>query len=94
MSQFDTNIVPVWQRGYRFQYEPSQQAYIILYPEGMIKLNETASAIAQHIDGKRSVAEIILQLKQQFGDISEIDKDVTDYMLVAEKENWIKLSHG
>ncbi|MBF7687123.1 pyrroloquinoline quinone biosynthesis peptide chaperone PqqD [Acinetobacter rathckeae] len=94
MSQFDTTIVPVWQRGYRFQYEPSQQAYIILYPEGMIKLNETASAIAQHIDGKRSVAEIILQLKQQFGDISEIDKDVTDYMLVAEKENWIKLSHG
>ncbi|SDB88607.1 pyrroloquinoline quinone biosynthesis peptide chaperone PqqD [Acinetobacter boissieri] len=94
MSQFNTQIIPVWQRGYRFQYEPSQQAYIILYPEGMIKLNETASAIGQHIDGERSVADIIALLKQQFGDIADIDKDVTDYMLVAEKENWIKLSHG
>lgn len=94
MSQFNTQIIPVWQRGYRFQYEPSQQAYIILYPEGMIKLNETASAIGQHIDGKRSVADIIALLKQRFGDIADIDKDVTDYMLVAEKENWIKLSHG
>lgn len=60
----------------------------------MIKLNETASAIGQHIDGKRSVADIIALLKQRFGDIADIDKDVTDYMLVAEKENWIKLSHG
>ncbi|MBF7682522.1 pyrroloquinoline quinone biosynthesis peptide chaperone PqqD [Acinetobacter sp. B5B] len=94
MKQFDTTIVPVWQRGYRFQYEPSQQAYIILYPEGMIKLNETASAIAQHIDGQHSVAEIITLLKQQFGDIADIDADVVDYMCVAQKENWIKLSHG
>lgn len=94
MSTFNTQIVPLWQRGYRFQYEPSQQAYIILYPEGMIKLNETASAIAQHIDGKRSVAEIITLLKEQFGDIEQIDSDVIDYMLVAETENWIKLNHG
>lgn len=87
----DTSIVPVWQRGYRFQYEPSQQAHIILYPEGMIKLNESAAAIAQHIDGQRTIADIIANLKQQFGDIEQIGTDVVDYMLVAQKENWIKL---
>lgn len=82
---------PQWQRGYRCQFEPSQNAYVILYPEGMIKLNETASAIAQHIDGKQSVAQIIQLLKQQFGDFEQIDTDVIDYMLVAQRENWIKL---
>ncbi|GAB3044528.1 pyrroloquinoline quinone biosynthesis peptide chaperone PqqD [Acinetobacter apis] len=87
----DTSIIPVWQHGYRFQYEPSQQAHIILYPEGMIKLNDTASAIGQHIDGKNSIADIIAQLKQQFGDIAQIDADVIDYMQVAQRENWIKL---
>ena len=30
---------------------------MLLYPEGMIKLNDSASEILQQVDGKRSVAE-------------------------------------
>lgn len=83
---------PVWQQGYRLQFEPSQKAHVILYPEGMIKLNDTAAAIAQHIDGTKTVNEIIMVLKEQFGDFEQIDGDVIDYMLVAQRENWIKLT--
>lgn len=56
---FDRNLKPVWRRGYRFQYEPAQNAHVLLYPEGMVKLNESASAIGSLIDGERSVAAII-----------------------------------
>lgn len=87
----NTHIVPTWQRGYRFQFEPSQKAHVILYPEGMIKLNESAAAIAQYIDGQNSIAQIICHLKAQFGDIEQIEGDVVDYMLVAQQQNWIKL---
>lgn len=57
----------------------------------MIKLNESAGAIGQYIDGKNNISAIIAQLKQQFGDIAEIDNDVIDYMLVAQQQHWIDL---
>ncbi|HAV4572772.1 TPA: pyrroloquinoline quinone biosynthesis peptide chaperone PqqD, partial [Acinetobacter baumannii] len=80
-----------WRQGYRFQFEPAQNGFVILYPEGMIKLNESAGAIGQYIDGTNNVSAIIAQLKQQFGDIPEIDNDVIDYMLVAQQQHWIDL---
>lgn len=88
-KQLDLNLIPTWRQGYRFQFEPAQNSFVILYPEGMIKLNESAGAIGQYIDGQNSVSEIIAHLKQQFGDIAEIDQDVVDYMLVAQQQYWI-----
>ena len=90
-AQFDLNRIPTWRQGYRFQFEPAQNAFVILYPEGMIKLNETAGAIGQYIDGEKNVSSIIAEIKQQFGDIAEIDQDVVGYMLVAEQQHWIDL---
>lgn len=40
---FDRNQVPAWRPGYRFQYEPAQKGHVLLYPEGMIKLNDSAA---------------------------------------------------
>lgn len=88
---FDLNLVPIWRQGYRFQFEPAQNAFVILYPEGMIKLNDSAGAIGQHIDGQRTVAAIVALLKQQFGDIAEIEQDVVDYMRIAQQQFWIEL---
>ncbi|WP_122301241.1 pyrroloquinoline quinone biosynthesis peptide chaperone PqqD, partial [Pseudomonas syringae] len=34
-------FTPNWHHGYRFQYEPAQKAHVVLYPEGMIKLNDS-----------------------------------------------------
>ncbi|WP_343580181.1 pyrroloquinoline quinone biosynthesis peptide chaperone PqqD [Acinetobacter sp.] len=90
-AAFDLNLIPTWRQGYRFQFEPAQNAFVILYPEGMIKLNDSAGAIGQHIDGQHSVAVIVGLLKQQFGDIAEIEQDVIDYMQVAQQQYWIDL---
>lgn len=90
-NTFNVEQIPVWRQGYRFQYEPAQKTYVILYPEGMIKLNESAGAIGQYITGQHSVAQIIAQLKQQFGDVDAIDQDVIEYMLVAQQQHWIEL---
>ena len=92
LPELDLSIIPTWRQGYRFQFEPAQDAYVLLYPEGMIKLNQSASAIAQHIDGKNSIAEIIQNVKAVFGDIPEIEQDIIEYMLVAQREHWIDLA--
>ena len=88
---FDQQKVPTWRRGYRFQFEPAQNGHVLLYPEGMIKLNESASAIGGLIDGQRSVAAIIEALNEQFPGFPELGTDVEQFMEVARAEHWIDL---
>ncbi|MDR7016753.1 pyrroloquinoline quinone biosynthesis peptide chaperone PqqD [Acinetobacter sp. 3657] len=90
-AALDLKLIPTWRQGYRFQFEPAQNGFVILYPEGMIKLNESAGAIGQYIDGQNNVSAIIAELKQQFGDVADIEQDVVDYMLVAQQQHWIDL---
>ena len=37
-AQFNDDTVFELQRHFRFQWEPAQQNYVLLYPEGMVKL--------------------------------------------------------
>ncbi|BBI67923.1 hypothetical protein PKHYL_21140 [Psychrobacter sp. KH172YL61] len=34
LPELDQSLVPTWRHGYRFQFEPAQDAYVLLYPEG------------------------------------------------------------
>ncbi len=83
--------VPAIRRGFRLQFEPAQGCHVLLYPEGMIKLNDSASEILQQVDGKRSVAEIIGNLQQRFPDVPGIDEDILAFMEVAHAQFWIEL---
>jgi pyrroloquinoline quinone biosynthesis protein D len=89
---FDRNRIPNWRRGYRYQFEPAQNGHVLLYPEGMIKLNESAAAIGGLIDGQRSVAAIIALLDEQFPGVPELGEDVEQFMEVARAEHWIELA--
>ncbi|MDR3100997.1 MAG: pyrroloquinoline quinone biosynthesis peptide chaperone PqqD [Paraburkholderia sp.] len=88
----DRKQMPQWRRGFRFQFEPAQQAHVLLYPEGMIKFNESASAIGQLIDGARTIADIVAHLEQQFPGVAELGADVDDFMETARAEHWIELA--
>ena len=65
---FDRSKKPTWRQGYRYQYEPAQKGHVLLYPEGMIKLNDSAALIGGLIDGDRDVAAIIAELDKQIED--------------------------
>ncbi len=51
---------PAIGRGFRLQWEPAQKAHVLLYPEGMVKLNGSAGEIMKRCDGERTIAEIIV----------------------------------
>ncbi|WP_226504367.1 MULTISPECIES: pyrroloquinoline quinone biosynthesis peptide chaperone PqqD [Pseudomonas] len=88
---FDRSKTPTWRQGYRYQYEPAQKGHVLLYPEGMIKLNESAALIGGLIDGERDVAAIIATLAAQFPDVPELGTDIEQFMEVARAEHWIEL---
>ena len=87
----DRRHTPRWRRGYRFQYELAQRGHVLLYPEGMIKLNDSAALIGGLIDGRRDVAAIIGELARQFPDVAELGDDIEQFMEVARAQHWIEL---
>lgn len=89
---FDRSQTPRWRQGYRYQYEPAQKGHVLLYPEGMIKLNDSAALIGGLIDGERDVAAIIANLAAQFPDVPELGDDIEQFMEVARAEHWITLA--
>jgi pyrroloquinoline quinone biosynthesis protein D len=91
VSVLSSEQVPALRRGFRFQWEPAQDCHVLLYPEGMIKLNGSAGAILAEVDGKRSVAEIISDLSARFPDVQGIAEDILVFLEVAHERFWIEL---
>jgi pyrroloquinoline quinone biosynthesis protein D len=83
--------VPRLRRGYRFQYEPAQDAYVLLYPEGMVKLNGSAAEILGQVDGERDVAAIVAALQARFPGFPALQADVLEFIEVARDKHWIEL---
>ena len=79
---------PKLARLFRMQYEEAQQGYVLLYPEGMVKLNQSASEILKRCDGERDVHAIIADIEQSFN-ATGLEKDVTGFLEIATERGWI-----
>ena len=55
MNDATLATVPRVGAGFRLQFEPAQDCHVLLYPEGMVKLNPTAGEIMS----KRSVSTVL-----------------------------------
>lgn len=86
------NLVPKLRPGFRFQWESAQNAHVLLYPEGMVRLNGSAGAILAEVDGQHTVAAIIARLEKQFPDAGPLSDDVLGFLQDAEHQHWITLS--
>ena len=82
--------VPVLNTGCRFQFEAAQGCYVILYPEGMVKLNATAAEIMRRCDGAHSVSMIVEELKDLFTDAEAISDHVKEFLVAANERQWIR----
>lgn len=90
MNVEEDQRVPTLKTMYRFQWEPAQSAHVLLYPEGMVKLSGSAGEILKRVDGQRSVAVIIQELKAAFGG-APLDDDVRNFLAQAKSNGWITL---
>ncbi|KAJ9433216.1 pyrroloquinoline quinone biosynthesis protein D [Candidatus Pantoea symbiotica] len=84
------NVIPAFRRGYRMQWEAAQDSHVVLYPEGMAKLNETAVAILELVDGIQDVAAIVATLDARFPDAGGVGDDVKEFLQSAIEQKWIQ----
>ncbi len=79
---------PKLARLFRMQWEEAQGAYVLLYPEGMVKLNQSAGEILKRCDGERDVQAIIDDIEQTFN-ATGLEKDVIGFIEIATERGWI-----
>lgn len=84
----DTVYKPKLSRLFRLQWEEAQSKYVLLYPEGMVQLNQSAAEILKRCDGERDVAAIISDLEQTFS-MTGLANDVNEFLGIARERGWI-----
>ena len=76
-------------RLYRLQWEEAQQAHVLLFPEGMVKLNQSAGEILRRCDGTRSVAALVAELETAFA-TTGLGPDVEAFLAHATARGWLE----
>ncbi|CAN4272522.1 pyrroloquinoline quinone biosynthesis protein PqqD [Methylophilaceae bacterium] len=75
---------------HRFQWEEAQQSYVILFPEGMVKLHGGAGEVIKRVDGKSTVGDIVADLKAAFPEAVNIEADIIGMFEMASGKAWIR----
>ena len=87
-SMSDLTAKPKLARLFRMQWEEAQGAYVLLYPEGMVKLNQSAGEILKRCDGERDVAAIVADIEQACG-ATGLEPEVNGFIDIATERGWI-----
>lgn len=82
---------PRIERRFRLQWEAAQEAYVLLYPEGMIKLNLSAGEILKRCDGEASIGGITADLERAF-DTTGLSGEVLAFVAMAVENKWLAIS--
>ena len=91
-EMIDPASIPQLNKHFRLQWEEAQDCYVLLYPEGMVKLNESAGLILSYVDGVKTVATIIAELTERFPQVDSIASDIEEFMATASAQRWVAFS--
>ena len=73
---------------FQFQWEEKQNCYVLLYPEGMVQLNQSAGEILALCTGENDDKSINKILCEKF-EVEDLTKDITVFLIEAKNRNWI-----
>lgn len=74
--------------GIRLQFEPAQDGWVLLYPEGMVQLNQSATEILSKCDGNATIAEVVALLETQFN-TQGIGAEVEQLINEGQRRGWL-----
>jgi len=90
-TELSATSIPAINPLFRLQFETAQDSWVLLYPEGMVKLNQSAAEIMQRCDGQKNIAGIVDELEKAF-ESEVLISDVTGFVDVAIQQNWLKVN--
>ena len=90
MAELSASSVPSLWKLARLEFDPVRNQRVLLYPEGVVLLNDTGAAILDLVDGRRSVADIAADLKQRY-DCGDITADIVEYLSGLVTQNLVRV---
>jgi pyrroloquinoline quinone biosynthesis protein D len=82
--------VPSLWRLARLDFDPVRQSRVLLYPEGVVLLNDTGAAILDLCDGQRSITEIAAVLEQRYH--CDVTADVIEYLSALVQRELVRVN--
>ena len=61
------------RRGVRTGTDPLSSETVLLFPEGVLIMNETAAAVVRQCDGCHSVADLVQSISEVYDDVAVAD---------------------
>jgi len=83
---------PSLAKGVRLQIDSATNKNVLLYPEGIVELNETADEILSRCDG-RTLSEIVRDLAEEYdADVAALAADVRETLADLNERKLIELT--
>jgi len=91
MAEISEGVEPRLAKGVRLQTDSATGKSVLLFPEGIIELNETAHEILSRCDG-RTLGEIVRALAEEYDmDPAAIASDVRETLADLRQRNLLQL---
>ncbi|WP_168122879.1 pyrroloquinoline quinone biosynthesis peptide chaperone PqqD [Paenibacillus sp. HB172176] len=90
MSRWALSERPRLRSPGRMKYDTARQTELLLLPERIVELNEAAGAILRHCNGQRTIAQIIEELQQQYGQRG-LEEDIMAFFSEAAERGWLEV---
>jgi pyrroloquinoline quinone biosynthesis protein D len=92
MTEMCDTAHPRLAKGVRLQTDSATNKTVLLFPEGVVELNETAQEILNHCDG-RTLSEIVRALAEEYdADVSALGDDVRETLADLHARKLIELT--
>ena len=73
---------------FQLQWEEKQNCFVLLYPEGMVQLSQSAGEIMNLCDGERKLEDIVTILEDKF-QVVGLKDDVIEFLDDAIERKWV-----
>ncbi len=84
--------VPGLRPRHMFRWEESQNSWLLLYPEGVVKLNAVAGEIMRRCDGVRNVDSIMAELVTVFdAPVDTVREGARSFLETALEKGWLEI---
>lgn len=77
--------------GYRLQWETVQQSWVMLFPEGMIQLNDSAAMILKQFQQPNRIDAAIDTLADRFPG-EKVRDDIIEFLEEACDQQWLEVT--
>ena len=84
-----TSVPALWRLA-RLDFDAVRQQRVLLYPEGVVLLNDTGAAILDLCDGCRSIADIAATLEERYH--CDVTADVIEYLSELAERDLVRTS--